>query len=122
MTDAVAEADPMDLQTASPEQQEQAAKDGETSPAKASASTPRARRARKQVEFFTPDPIGADTDKLVVREVSSGCVQDSGIGFVTRPPRLSHSIDWPVQGKGTKLGEIPNGRRVVVEYCWEPLI
>ena len=73
----------MELETASPEQQEQAAKGGETSPAKAPASTPRARRARKQVDFFTPDPIAADTDKLVVKEVSFGCFLDSGIGFVT---------------------------------------
>ena len=75
----------MDVEAASPAQHEKATEERGKSPAKAPASTPRARRARKQVDFFTPDPIGAaDPDKLVVKEVSTGCFPDSGIRTVTR--------------------------------------
>lgn len=109
MAETTNTATPMDVEGASPAQHEKATEESGKSPAKAPASTPRARRARKQVDFFTPDPIGAaDPDKLVVKEVSTGCFPDSGIRVVTRAAKVcvaSVSQDRRTcAGQGLKIG------------------
>ncbi|KAK9859358.1 hypothetical protein WJX84_002597 [Apatococcus fuscideae] len=80
MADPTIEAKLMEVDPASPAKEQDETKESQKAGAsKTPGSTPRARRNRKQVEFFSPDPIGPDNEKLVVKE-----------------------------GNGTKLGEIPN--------------
>ena len=71
------EAKPMDVDPPSSAKAEQAPEDTkQDNAAEAPASASRARRNRKQVEFFSPDPIGSENEKLVVKEVCTRCVKD----------------------------------------------
>lgn len=109
MAETTTTATPMDVEAASPAQDEKPLKEVGKSPANAPTSTPRARRARKQAEFFTPDPIGAAVpDKLVVKEVSTGCFPDSGIRVVTRAAKVCvdpiSQTELACAGQGYEIG------------------